>query len=152
MPAPQPVAQDFTQPAIPIPKSGWAFNCIDLQIITKSDGWNQGSVERALEYQEIAKTGCNYVSLAVPYDNLTKFTNYVNDARTAGFKISSRSHWNDWQGDNGAGTVTSITQSGGAATVTVPNNGTNPPHPYYVGAKVVISGASIAAYNGEFTV
>ncbi len=105
MAAPQPVAENYTQPALPTSKSGFNINCLDYQILTKSDGWNQDQTKRLNEYQEYKNLLANpsecYVALAVPYDNLTKYTNYVTDARTKGFKVWHRSHWNRWQGDNG---------------------------------------------------
>lgn len=105
MAAPQPVAENYTQPPLPTTKSGFNINCVDFQILTKSDGWNQDQTKRLNEYQQYKNlldnpTEC-FVALAVPYDNLTKYTNYVADARTKGFKIWHRSHWNRWQGDNG---------------------------------------------------
>jgi len=103
MAAPQPVADNYTQPTLPSTNYGWKINSIDYQVVTKSDGWNQDQTKRLNEF-EAGKTlcGANYVALAVPYDNLTKYTNYVTDARTKGLKIWHRSHWNRWQGDNSA--------------------------------------------------
>lgn len=101
MAAPQPIADNYTQPTLPNTPYGWKINSIDYQIITKSDGWAQSQAQRLAEY-EAGKSLCgiNYAALAVPYDNLTKYTNYVADARTKGLKIWHRSHWNRWQGDN----------------------------------------------------
>lgn len=102
MPAPTPIPQNYAQPALPTTSRGWAINCLDYQILTKSDGWNQDQTKRLNEYEEFKRlAGGNFVALAVPYDNLTKYTNYVADARTKEFKIWHRSHWNRWQGDNG---------------------------------------------------
>lgn len=106
MAAPQPVAENYTQPALPTTKCGFNINCLDYQILTKSEGWNQDQTKRLNEYQEYKNLlrhpeDC-YVAIAVPYDNVTKYANYVADARTKGFKgIWHRAHWNRWQGDNG---------------------------------------------------
>lgn len=102
MAAPQPVANDYSQPPLPTDaKAGWKINCVDLQVVTKSNAWNQDSTKRATEFAEIAKLGPNYIALAVPYDDTTKYGGYVTSARAAGFKIWHRSHWNHWEGDNG---------------------------------------------------
>jgi hypothetical protein len=94
--------------------------------------------------------GCNYVAIAAPYDNLTKYNNYVTDARTKGFKIIHRSHWNAWQGDNGVGdiaTSTSLTSSGTTATCV-----TSTAHGLTTGQTVSMNGMNETAYRGEFTV
>jgi len=67
MAAPQPVAENYAQPALPTTKSGWAINCLDYQILTKSDGWNQSQAARLNEFQEAVNVGgINYVALAFP--------------------------------------------------------------------------------------
>lgn len=104
MAAPQPILDDYSQPTLPTLPSGggWYFNSLDYQIVTKSESWNQNQAARLNEYQAGKDLGINFVSLAVPYDNVTKYTNYVTDARSKGFKVWHRSHWNNWQGDNSA--------------------------------------------------
>lgn len=144
-------AENYTQPALPTSSSGWKINCLDYQILTKSDGWNQSQTKRLNEYQEfknllINPTEC-FVALAVPYEGLTKYTNYVTDARTKGFKIWHRSHWNAWQGDNSVGAVTSLISTGVTATLT-----TTTDHLLATGNTITIAGANESAYNGEFTV
>lgn len=141
-------SNDYSQPVLANTSSGWKINSLDYQIVTKSDGWNQGQSARLAEY-EAGKTllGINYCSLAVPYDNTTKYANYVADARTKGLKIWHRSHWNAWQGDNSVGSVTSITRSGSTATVTTSTN-----HLLATGNTVVIADATQTDYNGEYTV
>ncbi len=151
MAAPQPVAEDYAQPDLPRTKSGWAINCLDYQILSKSDGWNQDQTKRLIEYEEAVKVGgINFVALATPYENLTKYTNYVTDARTKGFKIWHRSHWNAWQGDNGVGdiaTVNSLTRSGSTATCV-----TSTPHLMVTGQTVSMNGMNETEYRGEFTI
>ncbi len=152
MAAPTPVPNDYTQPALPTPqKGGWYFNSVDFQIMSKEDGWNQGQTERLNEYQEVVNIGnVNYVALATPYDELTKFTNYVTDARSKGFKINFRSHWNAWQGDNGVGniaTTASLTSSGTTATCV-----TSTAHGLNVGDTVSMNGMNETTYRGEFAV
>lgn len=101
MAAPTPVAENYAQPTLTIPSGGgWKINSVDLQITTKEAAWNQDQTKRLAEFQVVKNLGANYVALGVPYDNATKFANYVADARTKGFKIFFRSHWNNWQGDN----------------------------------------------------
>lgn len=139
---------NYSQPALPTrPNGGWVMNCLDYQVVTKSDGWNQDQTKRLNEYQGGLDFGANYAALAVPYENLTKYTNYVTDARTKGLKIWHRSHWNAWQGDNSVGSVTSITRSSNTATVT-----TSTSHLLATGNTVVISGANETDYNGEYTI
>lgn len=145
---------DFRQPALPTKVSGFNINCLDYQIVTKSDGWNQDQTKRLNEFQEFKNLLDNpasaFVALAVPYDNLTKYTNYVADARTKGFKIWHRSHWNAWQGDNGVGdiaTPTSLTRSGSTATCV-----TNTAHGLSTGDTVSMNGMNETDYRGEFVV
>lgn len=154
MAAPQPVAEDYQQPALPTSKSGWRINCLDYQILTKSDGWNQDQTKRLTEFQEFKNQLLNpsdcYVALAVPYENTTKYTNYVTDARAKGFKIWHRSHWNAWQGDNGIGdidTEDSLTRSGSTATCV-----TSTDHELVTGDTVSMNGMNETEYRGEFTV
>lgn len=94
------VGEDYSQPALPVRNRGWAFNSIDIQIVTKSNAWNQDQTKRLNEYQAIKNLGITHASIAVPYENLSKYTNYVADARTKGLKVYHRSHPNAWEGDN----------------------------------------------------
>src|SRR5437016_14665160 len=103
MGAPQPVANDYSQPTLPRTKSGWKINALDYQIVSKSSGWNQDHTKRLNEYQAGVDLNINYAALACHYDDATKYTNYVTDARSKGLKVIHRSHWNAWQGDNGVG-------------------------------------------------
>lgn len=140
-------AEDYTQPALPVTKKGWAINCVDLQIVTKSEGWNQDHTKRMNEFAEIAKTGANYVALAVPYDNVTKALNYATDAHAAGFGIIFRPHHNAWEGDNSVGGITSINRSGSTATVI-----TATAHGMLTGDTVSIEGADQTDYWGEYAI
>lgn len=151
MAAPQPVAQNYTQPSIASTNAGWKINCIDYQIVTKSNGWNQDQTKRFNEY-DAGKNLCgiNYAALAVPYDDVTKYTNYVNDARTKGLKVWHRSHWDAWQGDNGVGDIAtedSLTRSGSTATCV-----TNTPHGMVTGQTVAMNGMDQTEYRGEFVI
>lgn len=131
-------------------KSGWLCNSIDYQVVTKSNGWNQGQTARLNEYQAGKDLGINYAAIAVPYDDVTKYTNYVTDARTKGLKVLHRSHWNAWQGDNGVGdiaTATSLTSSGTTATCV-----TNTPHGVVTGQTISMNGMNETNYRGEFVV
>jgi hypothetical protein len=150
MAAPQPVALDYGQPVLPSQTRGWPLMSVDTQIITKSDGWNPDQTERLVQLNEIKKTGATHVALAVPYDNLTKYTAWVTDARSVGLKIWHRSHWNAWQGDNGVGNIatsTSLTRSGTTATCV-----TGTAHGLVTGDTVSMNGMNETAYRGVFTV
>lgn len=91
---------NYAQPNLPARTKGWAINSIDLQIVTKSQAWNQDQTKRLNEYQAVKNLGPNYIALAVPYDNPTKYANYIADARTKGFSVYHRSHPFAWEGDN----------------------------------------------------
>lgn len=102
MAAPQPVPENYSQPTLATPRFGYPIMSIDQQITTKSSGWNQDQTKRRNEADAIKNLlKANFTALAVPYDDLTKYTNYVADARLKGLKVWHRSHWNRWQGDNG---------------------------------------------------
>lgn len=95
------ISSDYSQPDLPTTNSGWKFNSIDEQVVTKSDAWNQDATKRNLEFDQLtAITGITHVAIAVPYENLTKYTSYVAGARAKGLKVFHRSHWNSWEGDN----------------------------------------------------
>lgn len=95
------IESDYRQPDLPTTNSGWKFNSIDEQVVTKSDAWNQDATKRNLEFDELKTvSGITHVAIAVPYENLTKYTNYVTGARAKGLKVYHRSHWNSWEGDN----------------------------------------------------
>lgn len=106
MPIPNPLVEDYAQPSFDnIPRRAgqrWPIQCIDMQILTKDNGWNQDQTKRRTELLEIWKQNCNYVSFAMPYDNGAKWKNYIADARAQGFSIYFRPHWNSWEGDNSA--------------------------------------------------
>lgn len=141
----------YEQPTLPTYNNlGWLFNSIDYQILTKSDGWYQDATKRATEFQEGINKGMTYAAIAVPYDNVTKYRDYVVSARAKGLKIWHRSHWNAWQGDNGVGNIatpTSLTRSGSVATCV-----TNTPHGLITGDTVSINGVDQIEYRGEFVV
>lgn len=139
---------DYSQPTLPSwPGRGWLINSLDYQVVTKDHNWNQSQTKRLNEYQGGLDFGAQYAALACPYDDATKYGNYITDARTKGLKVWHRSHWNAWQGDNSVGSVTSITRSGTTATCT-----TSTSHLMATGNTVVIAGANQSQYNGEFTV
>lgn len=145
------IPEDYLQPALPsYTGQGFYFNSIDFQIVTKSDGWNQDQTKRLNEYQEALDKNATYVAIAVPYDNATKYANYVADARTKGLKIYFRSHWNAWEGDNGVGNIatpTSLTRSGTTATCV-----TSTAHGLETGDTVSMNGMNETDYRGVFTV
>lgn len=93
---------DYSQPAFPTRTRGWSMNGIDFQVVTKQSAWNQDQTKRLNEFQAAKNIGANFASLAVPYNDATKYGNYVTDARTKGLKLWHRSHWNEWEGDNSA--------------------------------------------------
>lgn len=92
----------YTQPTLPgcNASGGWQFNSIDMQVVTKSDGWNPDQTERRAEAGEIYDAGAQYAAIAIPYENYAKYKNFVDDIRSEGLKVYHRSHWNAWEGDN----------------------------------------------------
>lgn len=141
--------ENYSQPTLTLPSSGgWHVNCVDYQVTTKDVNWNQDQTKRLNEFQAAKNLGgVNYVALGVPYNSTSKYTNYVADARTKGFKIWFRSHWDAWQGDNSIGGVTSINRSSNTATVV-----TSTAHGMVTGNTVVIADAVETDYNGEYTI
>lgn len=96
----------YSQPTLPTdPTSinkGWLYNCLDYQVVTKSSSWSQSQTKRLAEFDAGIALGIDTVALAVPYDDTTKYGNYIADARTKGLRVWHRSHWNAWEGDNSA--------------------------------------------------
>jgi hypothetical protein len=91
---------DYSQWPLPTRSKGWSINSVDFQVVAKSNTWNQDQTKRRNEYQAAKNLRPTHVAIAVPYDNLTKYTNYVADARNKGLKVFHRPHWNAWEGDN----------------------------------------------------
>ena len=146
--APQPVAEDYSQPTLQrLNGRGFILNSVDLQIVSKAPGWNLDSTERAANIQEAINQGAEYISIAVPYDNPTKYGEYVVSARAKGVKILHRPHWQAWEGDDDVGDITSITRSGSTATVV-----TSTVHNLQSGNTVSMSGADQSEYNAQFVV
>ena len=90
------------QPDLPVSRAAWKIRCIDFQIVSKYNSWNLNKTQRLAAIDEAKNTGATHISIAIPYDNPSKWFDWVTDIRSRGLLIFFRSHWNAWEGDNGA--------------------------------------------------
>ena len=138
----------YGQPDIPYKNGGLAFKVVDMQVVTKFTSWDFLSpTQRDAMLDEVVATGATHVAFAVPYEQTTKYADWINRARAKGLLIWFRSHRNAWEGSDGVGDVTSISRSGTTATVA-----STAAHGLITGDKVWISGATPTAYNGLVTI
>lgn len=142
------VDNSYGQPPIPYKNGGLAFKVVDMQVVTKFTQWDFLSpTQRDAMLDEVVATGASHVSFAVPYEQVTKYADWINRARAKGLLIWFRSHRNGWEGSDGVGDVTSLTRSGTTATVA-----STAAHGLVTGDKIWISGATPTAYNGLQTI
>lgn len=130
--------------------NGWTYNSVDNQVITKSNVYNPGTTEINNELAAAVALGAKYYAHAIPYNNTAKWALWMPLIRAAGLIPSHRSHWDEWQGDNGAGNIatsTSLTGTGTTATCVTQN-----PHGLSTGDTVSINGVTQTEYQGEFAV
>ncbi|HOX41013.1 MAG TPA: hypothetical protein PK263_02370, partial [bacterium] len=90
----------------PVPKtasaaaSDWKIKSIDTQIISKC--WNnvpQDSINK--QVQMLKDLGVNYIAIGTPYDRPAEMEKWTTAIHNAGLKVWFRSHWLNWEGDEG---------------------------------------------------
>jgi len=91
----------FQQPnkAIASP-ADWQIKSVDTQIISKC--WNnvpQSSIDS--QVQMLKGLGVNYIAIGTPYDRPQEMEKWVDSIHNAGIKVWFRSHWLNWEGDEG---------------------------------------------------
>lgn len=96
-----PTEDEYAQPALPVSKDGyWQIRSIDTQVISKN--WENVSRESIIDQVKlIRELGVNYVAVATSYDQVDELRMWVEEIHKAGLHVWFRSHWLEWEGDNG---------------------------------------------------
>lgn len=137
----------YAQPPIPFKNQGLPFKVVDAQITTKFIAWNfLSAAQKNAVLDEVVATGATHVALAVPYERLAIYTDWVARARAKGLLVWHRSHRGSWEGSDSVGTASTVTRSGTTATFTATTD-----HGLVTGDKVWITGATPSAYNTTTT-
>lgn len=79
----------------------WSVRSVDTQVVSKH--WE--NVSRDLIRQQVAlikNIGANYVAIGTPYNRLRDMRMWVEEIHNAGMNVWFRSHWNEWEGHEGA--------------------------------------------------
>jgi len=80
--------------------SDWKIKSIDTQIISKC--WNnvpQDSIDKQI--QMLKHLGVNTIAIGTPYERPAEMEKWTNSIHNAGLKVWFRSHWLNWEGDEG---------------------------------------------------
>ena len=92
--------ENMKQPEITIGVNPWSVRSIDTQVISKH--WLNVSRESIKEQVDLIKSlGANYVAIGTPYDRADDMRLWVDEIHNAGMNVWFRSHWNEWEGDEG---------------------------------------------------
>lgn len=78
----------------------WQVKSMDTQIISKC--WNnvpQDSIDKQVAM--LKDLGVNYIAIGTPYDRPDEMAKWTNSIHNAGLRVWFRSHWLNWEGDEG---------------------------------------------------
>jgi len=82
------------------PNMGLQVRSIDTQIVSKHwDGMDRASI--AAQVRLIKDLNANYVAISTPYDRPATLTMWTEEIHKAGLNVWFRSHWLEWEGDEG---------------------------------------------------
>lgn len=91
---------DFVQPPLEAGKFPWAVRSIDTQVVSKH--WP--NVSRAAIQEQVglvADLGVNYIAIGTPYDRVEEMRMWAQEIHKRGLNVWFRSHWAEWEGDDG---------------------------------------------------
>ncbi|MFA7253160.1 MAG: hypothetical protein WC107_01235 [Patescibacteria group bacterium] len=80
--------------------ANWQVKSVDTQIISKC--WNnvpQNSIDQ--QVQMLKGLGVNYIAIGTPYDRPEEMEKWTTSIHDAGLNVWFRSHWLNWEGDEG---------------------------------------------------
>lgn len=93
-------ADSYVQPPLPYGAYPWTVRSIDTQVISKH--WPDVTREFVREQVVLLKAlGVNYIAVATPYDRLDDLRIWIEEIHAAGLNVWFRSHWAEWEGDEG---------------------------------------------------
>jgi hypothetical protein len=87
-------------PSLALAQDKWQVKSIDTQIVSKC--WQNVPQQNIDEQMALIKSlGANYVAIGTPYDRPAEMKKWADSAHAAGLKVWYRSHWLNWEGDEG---------------------------------------------------
>lgn len=99
-------ANPYTQPVLRWGAFPWAVRSIDTQVISKH--WPDVSQAAIVEQVTMLKSlGANYIAIGTPYDRLDDMRLWTTEIHNAGLNVWFRSHWAEWEGDEGMPSIMS---------------------------------------------
>jgi len=91
---------DFVQPPLQQGVYPWSIRSIDTQVISKH--WPNVTRSTIKEQVLLLKNlGVNYIAIGTPYDRVAEFRMWAEEIHLAGLNVWYRSHWAEWEGDDG---------------------------------------------------
>ncbi|MDQ3098505.1 MAG: hypothetical protein M3Q44_02055 [bacterium] len=91
---------NLAQPEIQSDQYHFKIRSVDTQVVSKH--WKNVSGEMVREQVSAIKSlGVNYVAIGTPYDEVGDMRLWVNEIHAQGLHVWFRSHWLEWEGDNG---------------------------------------------------
>lgn len=92
--------EDFTQPPLSAGVYPWSIRSIDTQVISKH--WPNVTRSAIQEQVLLLKNlGVNYIAVGTPYDRADELRMWAEEIHAAGLNVWFRSHWAEWEGDEG---------------------------------------------------
>lgn len=90
----------YKQPPLLYEKFPWTIRSVDTQVISKH--WPDVREEAIKEQVGLLKNlGVNYIAIGTPYDRVEDMRLWTNQIHAAGLNVWFRSHWAEWEGDEG---------------------------------------------------
>jgi hypothetical protein len=91
---------NLEQPDLPSDEYNFNIRSVDTQVVSKH--WKNVSEEMVHEQVTAIKTlGVNYIAIGTPYDEVGDMRKWVTEIHAQGLHVWFRSHWLEWEGDNG---------------------------------------------------
>lgn len=91
---------DFAQPNLQVGTYPWSIRSIDTQVVSKH--WPdvpQAAIDEQVDM--LAALGVNYIAIATPYDRADELKMWADTIHDRGLHVWFRSHWAEWEGDDG---------------------------------------------------
>lgn len=90
----------YAQPELAKEKNKWPLRSVDTQVISKH--WPDVTRDAVIEQVALIKQlGANYVAIGTPYDRVEDMRMWAEEIHAAGMNVWFRSHWAEWEGDEG---------------------------------------------------
>ncbi len=91
---------NLEQPEVRSDGFHFKIRSVDTQVVSKH--WKNVSEAMVREQVSAVKTlGVNYVAIGTPYDEVADMRKWTREIHAQGMHVWFRSHWLEWEGDNG---------------------------------------------------